>query len=59
MMSTIETRLKSLRDVAFQEEQDYHQLILAEKDINVRVHIALLNIIVRGDNLDSCSIRPL
>lgn len=35
MMTTIEKRLKSLRDVAFQEEQDYHQLILAEKDINV------------------------
>lgn len=35
MMTTIERRLKSLRDVAFQEEQDYHQLILAEKDINV------------------------
>ncbi|XP_067949310.1 transmembrane and coiled-coil domain-containing protein 3-like isoform X2 [Watersipora subatra] len=34
MKVSIETRLKALRDATFQEEQCYHQLLLAEKDIN-------------------------
>jgi len=36
MKESIESRLKYLRDATFQEEQVYHQLQLAEKDINVR-----------------------
>ena len=37
MKASIETRLNDLRDATFQEEQDFHRLLLAEKDINVSI----------------------
>ncbi|KAF6036325.1 TMCO3 [Bugula neritina] len=39
MKESIESRLKYLRDATFQEEQVYHQLQLAEKDINKTVEM--------------------
>ena len=32
MKLSVERRLNDLRDVALQEEKDYHQLIIAEKE---------------------------
>ena len=37
MKASINSRLKALRDSTFQEEQDFHKFVVAEKAINVSV----------------------
>lgn len=43
MKMSMEKRLKAYRDAAFEEEQDYHKLIEAEKEINVNHYCSMFD----------------